>query len=353
MKMPVFKADQLVKVGAKILSAAGAPLEEATLVSEFLVKANLVGHDSHGIIRIIQYVREIEEGVIKLGAKIEIVKETNSLAIINGNWGFGQVIAKKAMEKAIEKARENAVSVACAFNCNHIGRLADYTLMASKNDMIGIAMVNAPRSVAPFGGKERMLATDPISFAFPANMEFPFVVDVATSVVAEGKIRVMLHRGEKIPLGWIIDKDGNPSSNPEDYYNGGAILPLGGDDAGHKGFGLGLAIEALCGVLAGAGCAYMETKRGNGVFFEVININEFMPVEEFKNKVTDLLKAMKSSKPRPGFKEVIIPGEPEYLTERLRLEKGIQIPERTWEEIRSIAEKFGLDEKSLLGDACT
>lgn len=350
--MPVFNANQLVKIGTKIFSAAGVPLEEAMLVSEFLVKANLVGHDSHGIMRVIQYIREIEEGILKPGAKIEIVKETNALAVINGNWGFGQVIAKKAMEKAIEKAKGSAVCILCAFNCNHVGRLADYTLMASKNDMIGIAMANAPRSVAPFGGKERMLSTGPVSFAFPTNMEFPFFVDIATSVVAEGKIRVMLHKGEKIPLGWIIDKDGNPSSNPEDYYNGGAILPLGGDDAGHKGFGLGLAIEVLCGVLAGAGCAYMETKRGNGVFFEVIDISKFMPVEKFKNEVTDLLKAMRSSKPRPGFKEVIIPGELEHLTERIRLKEGIQVPERTWEEIKKIAEKFGLEENSLLGDIC-
>ncbi len=351
--MPIFNANQLVKIGTKIFLAAGAPLEEAALVSEFLVKANLVGHDSHGIMRVIQYVREIEEGILKPGAKIEIVKESNSLVVINGNWCFGQVIAKKAMEKAIEKAKVNAVSVACAFNCNHIGRLADYTLMASKDDMIGIAMVNAPKSVSPFGGKERMLSTGPVSFAFPTNMEFPFFVDIATSVVAEGKIRVMLHKGEKLPLGWIIDKDGNPSSNPEDYYNGGAILPLGGDNAGHKGFGLGLAVEVLCGVLAGAGCAYMETKRGNGVFFEVIDVSKFMPVEKFKSEVTNLLKAIKSSKPRPGFKGVIIPGELEYLTERLRLKEGIQIPERTWEEIKRIAEKFGLDEKSLLEDTRT
>jgi len=222
--------------------------------------------------------------------------------------------------------------------------------MASKKNMIGLAMVNSIKSVAPFGGKERMLSTGPISFAFPTNMEFPFVIDIATSVVAEGKLRFMLHKGEKIPLGWIINKDGNPSNDPRDFYEGGALLPLGGDIAGHKGFGLGLAVDILCGILAGSGCAYMETKKGNGVFFEVINIDKFIPVEEFKEKVTELLKVIKSSKPRPGFREVIIPGEPEYLTEKIRLREGIQVPERSWREIKNIAKRLGLDEKSLLAE---
>ncbi|MBS7606816.1 MAG: Ldh family oxidoreductase [Candidatus Bathyarchaeia archaeon] len=340
--MPTFRAEQLLDIGRRIFVAAGAPDDEAQLVSEFLVKANLVGHDSHGIIRVIQYVNDIEKGLIKPGAKIEVTRETRSSAILNGNWGFGQVIAKRAMELAIRKAKDGAVGVVCAFNCNHIGRLADYTLMALKNDMIGVAMVNSTRFVAPFGGRERMLSTGPISFAFPSDLEFPLVIDISTSVVAEGKVRVMLHRGEKIPYGWIIDKDGNPSDNPKDLYNGGAILPLGGDEAGHKGFGLGLAVEILSGILSGAGCAYEEAKRGNGVFFEVINIEDFMPIEEFKCKVGDLIRTIKASKPRPGWKEITIPGEPEYLTERIRLREGIYIPERTWDEIKQIASKLGV-----------
>ncbi|MEM2092229.1 MAG: Ldh family oxidoreductase [Candidatus Bathyarchaeia archaeon] len=341
--MPKFTAEQLIDLGTRIFSAAGAPSEEARLVSEFLVRANLAGHDSHGVIRIIEYVNNIEKGVIRPGAKIEVFRETPSSAILNGNWGFGQVIAKRAMEMAVEKARDGAVGVVCAFNCNHVGRLADYTMIALSNDMIGIAMVNSTRFVAPFGGRDRMLSTGPISFAFPSNLEFPLVVDIATSVVAEGKVRVMLHKGEKIPFGWIIDKDGNPSNDPKDLYDGGALLPLGGDEVGHKGFGLGLAIEILTGILSGAGCAYEESKRGNGIFFEAINIGRFMPIDEFKRKVTELVKAIKSSRPRPGFKEIIIPGEPEYLTEKVRLREGIYVPERTWEEIKSIAKRLGVD----------
>lgn len=342
--MPIFSASQLIDVGTKIFLAAGAPLEEARLVSEFLVKANLAGHDSHGIIRVIQYVNDIEKGIIKPGANIEIVNETPSTAILNGNWGFGQVVAKRAMDLAIEKAKGNAISVVCVYNCNHIGRLADYAVMASENDMIGVVMANSTKIVAPFGGRERMLSTGPICFAFPSYLEFPLVIDIATSVVAEGKVRVALHKGEKIPLGWIIDKDGNPSNNPKDLYDGGAILPLGGDEHGHKGFGLGLAIEILSGILTGAGCAYEETKRGNGVFIEVINVERFMPVEEFKRRVGDLVKVIKGSKTRPGFKEILIPGEPEYLTEKVRLRDGIYVPEKTWEEIVNLAKKLGLSQ---------
>lgn len=340
--MPTFRAEQLIDIGRRIFVAAGAPDDEAQLVSESLVRANLAGYDSHGVIRIIQYVNDIERGLIKPGAKIEVAKETKSSATLNGNWGFGQVIAKRAMELAISKARESAIGIVCAFNCNHVGRLADYTLMALRNDMIGVAMVNSTRFVAPFGGKERMLSTGPISFAFPSDLEFPLIIDISTSVVAEGKVRVMLHRGEKIPYGWIIDKDGNPSNNPKDLYDGGAILPLGGDEAGHKGFGLGLAVEILSGILSGAGCAYEETKRGNGVFLEAINIEDFMPIEEFKRKVGDLIRAIKSSKPRPGWKEITVPGEPEYLVEKTRLREGIYVPDRTWEEIKQIAIKLGV-----------
>ncbi|MEM3591069.1 MAG: Ldh family oxidoreductase [Candidatus Bathyarchaeia archaeon] len=342
--MPIFHANQLIDVGTKIFLAAGVPLEEARLVSELLVKSNLVGHDSHGIIRVIQYINEIEKGSIKPGANIEIVKETSSTAILNGNWGFGQVVAKRAMDLAVEKARKNAVSIVCVFNCNHIGRLADYAIMASEKDMIGIVMVNSTKFVAPFGGRERLLSTGPMCFAFPSYLDFPLVIDVATSVVAEGKVRVALHKGEKIPYGWIVDKNGNPSNDPKDLYDGGALLPLGGDEHGHKGFGLGLAVEILSGILTSAGCAYEEDKRGNGVFFEVINVEKFMSLEDFKKKVSNLIRVIKSSKPRPGFKEILVPGEPEYLTEKIRLREGIYVPEKTWEEIKNLARKLGVSD---------
>jgi len=341
--MPVLQAEQLKKIGTEIFVAAGASVKEAKMVSEFLVKSNLAGHDSHGVIRIIQYVKEIEDGLIKPGAKIEVVRETESTALLNGNWGFGQVVAKEAMEMAIEKARDKAASVVCAFNCNHVGRLADYTEMALTNDMIGIAMVNSVKGVAPYGGADRMLSTGPISYAFPTGTEIPFVLDIATSVAAEGKLRVTLSKGGKLQEGWIIDKEGYSSVNPEDFYNGGALLPLGGDTAGHKGFGLGLVVDVLSGILSRAGCAYQGEKKGNGVFFEVMDIQSFVPLEEFKAQMSSLIRAIKSSRVRPGFKEIMFPGEPEVKTERVRLREGIYVPEKTWEEIGKIAKKLGVN----------
>jgi uncharacterized oxidoreductase len=341
--LPVFAAEQLVRLGTEIFVATGAPAEEARLVSEFLVKANLAGHDSHGVIRIVQYIQAIKRGDLKPGAEIEVVRETPSSALLNGNWGFGQVVAKKAMETAIEKAKENSISVICAFNLYHLGRLADYTRMALDANMIGIAMANSTKNVAPHGGSEKLLGTSPISYAFPTRRGSPFVLDIASSVCAEGKVRVKLHKGEKLPDGCIIDKDGKPSTNPEDLYRGGAILPLGGNFVGYKGFGLALSVEVLSGILSGAGCAYETEKKGNGVFFEVIDIESFVPVYEFKRRIDDLIQIVKSSKLRPGFEEILIPGEPEFRTEKKRLVEGIYIPEKTWEDIKNITKKLKID----------
>ena len=348
--MPIFKAEKLRRLSKEIFTAYGAPDEEAEIVSNFLVRANLCGHDSHGVIRVIQYVKAIEDGVLKPGAKIDVVRETCSSALIEGNWGFGQVVAKRAMELAIEKAEENSVSVVCAFDLYHIGRLADYTTLAAEKNMIGIAMVNSTPTVAPYGGREKLISTAPVSYAFPTGKENLFVLDIATSVCAEGKVRVSLHKGEKLPEGFIIDKEGNPSTNPADLYEGGAILPLGGDLVGYKGFGLGLVVEVMAGILSNAGCAYEADKKGNGVFFEVINIEDLVSIDEFKNRIDALIRRIKSSKLRPGFKEILLPGEPEIRTERRRRKEGIYIPERTWEEIVKIAERKDIDVAALVGE---
>ncbi len=346
--MPIFSAEQLRSVGTKVFLAAGASLEDAEWVSRLLVKANLVGHDSHGVIRIVQYVKAIQKGDINPDAETEVAKETRASALVNGNWGFGQIVAKKAMEIAIRKARENTCSTVCAYNCYHIGRLADYSSMAVEDGMVGVVMANSPRSVAPYGGLDRLLSTGPLSYAFPTGGEVPFVLDIATSVVAEGKVRVALHKGSRLPEGCIIDKDGNPSTNPADLYEGGAMLPLGGDQFGYKGFGIGLVVEVMSGVLSPSGFSYLPSKRGNGLFFQVVDIGSFMPVEEFKRQVDALVQKIKSSKLRPGFTEILMPGEPEYRTEKERLKSGISVPDKTWEEIKTTASALGLDVSSLI-----
>ncbi len=345
--MPTIGHEKLEWIGTEIFKRLGSSEEEARTVSRLLVKANLVGHDSHGVIRIPQYVRSIEKGEIVPNAEVEIVRESASTALLNGNWGFGQIVGMKAMSIAIEKARRNAAGIVCVHNSNHIGRLADYTLKAVENGMIGIAAVNSIRNVAPYGGIDRMLSTAPISFAFPVEGEVPFVLDISTSVCAEGKVRFKFHKGEKLPDGCIIDKNGRPSNDPADFYEGGAILPLGGR-FGYKGFGLSLAVEALTAVLAQSEFSFEDEKKGNGIFMEAINIEEFMPLNRFKERMSYMIKKIKSSRLMPGFKEILIPGEIEFRTERKRLREGIYVPDRTWKEITEIAEKLGIDVEKCL-----
>jgi uncharacterized oxidoreductase len=216
--------------------------------------------------------------------------------------------------------------------------------------LIGVAFVNAGRIVAPFGGMERMLGTNPISFAAPAGKEKPFLIDIATSIVAEGKVWVRLHSKQSLPQGWILDKEGMPSANPADLYAGGVLLPFGGY-AGHKGYGLSLVVEILCGLLNGAGCSYSEEfKGGNGVFLEAINIQNFTPVEEFRHRMDRLASAMRNSKRAPGSSEILFPGDPEAKMEQKRLKEGIPVPDVTWQELATMAKKLGLNMEKVVGN---
>ena len=353
--MPVFKAEQLKNLSVGIFKAAGASDYEAEVVSQHLVNANLSGHDSHGVLRIPSYVSMIREGykpygyVSKIvpGAQIEIVKETETTALIDGHWGFGQVIAGKAMEIAIEKAKKHGVGAVGVLNCNHIGRLGEYSMMAAKEDLIGLVVCNSGRLVAPFGGIDRIMSTNPITVAIPAGKERDFLLDMATSVHAEGKVHVWRSRGEQLPNGWIIDKEGTPSIDPEALYAGGAILPMGGD-VGYKGFGLAMIVDILGGALTGHGCTSgKEYTGGNGTFMIAIRIDCFMDPDEFKERVDELIRNVKNSRKALGVTEILVPGEPEVNNREERLKKGILVPEKTWEEIKETAKGFGVNAEEL------
>jgi len=346
--MKVVGSEQLKKISVRTFSQAGASIEEAESVSESLVEANLLGVDSHGVLRIPEYVRRIREGEIKLGAQCAIIKETTTTALVDGGFGFGQVAAKKATCIAIEKARSNNVSVVGLIRSNHIGRLGEYTSMIAEQRMIGISFCNtAPKGgiVAPFGGATRRLGTHPFSVAFPSN-SFPFLLDYATSVVAEGKLRQKYYAKEKIPEGWIVDKDGRPSVDPADFYERkGALLPFGG----YKGYGLSLVIDALGGILTGAHfVSHNEFIGGNNPLIIAINISAFRPLEEFKAEVDEYFRVLKSTPPAEGFKEVMIPGEIENRTKEKRIKEGIPINDEVWLRIEGTANDLGLDLKTLL-----
>ncbi len=346
--MPILSVEQLNQMGANIFEAAGVPSDEAQVVAESLVKSNLTGHDSHGVIRIPQYISLLKKGSIVPGAEMEIVRENPNTAVLNGNWGFGQVMARKAMEIAIEKAETNFLASVAMSQSNHVGRLGEYPVMAAERNMIGMMTVNnhgAAQCMAAWGGIGRRLSPNPMAIGLPTGDDVPVLLDITTAVVAEGKVRVKRNRGEELPEGCIIDAQGNPSTDPNDYYGppGGAILPFGGI-VGHKGYGIGFILDILAGALSGAGCSRADATRfGNAVFIFVIKIENFIAADEFKAHVDGLIEYVKSSPKMPGVDEILFPGEIEAKERKKRLENGIFIEDETWGQIVEIAEELGVD----------
>ncbi len=356
--MPTFVADKLREFSIDIFERVGVPHTEAEIVSDHLIDASLAGLDSHGVLRIPQYVNAIQvERKIVPGAKLEIVRDTTSGLLINGNFGFGQVIAHQAMELAIQKARETAISAVSVYNCFHTGRLGSYTAMAADEGLIGMMMVNAGgcgQWVAPFGGIAKRIGTNPISIGVPTGEGDPIVVDIATSTAPEGKIRALHNRGAEVPEGFIIDHQGQPATNAADFYGppAGALLPLGGA-LGYKGFGLGLIVDIMAGGISGIGCCRPGAPQepdSDGVFMIAIDIGQFTPLEEFYPRVTQLIEHVKSSPPAPGFSEVLVPGEPEARQKKHRTVHGIAVDETTWSQIQEIADKLGVAELSPKSD---
>ena len=345
--MPVVTYDALRGHLQATMAALGCPPDEATTIAQALARANLAGHDSHGLLRVEQYARMVAAGDIVPGAPTTLVREAACTALMDGGWNFGQVVASRAMELAIRKAREYGTGTVSVRNSNHLGRLGEYTLMAAEAGMLCLGTVNnhgRGNLVAPFGGSDGRLATNPVSFACPGP-ERPILVDITTSVVAEGKVRLKKNAGQPVPEGWLIDSHGQSSTNAEDLYTDprGALLPFGGP-VGHKGFALGVMVDVLSGALSGAGCSHSATCRlGNAMFFSVVDIEKFVSREEFLEHVTVLEHHIKGSPPAPGVEEILMPGEPELREEERRRRDGITIDEETWRQFEECARALGVD----------
>jgi len=338
-------ANRLTEIGEAVFIAAGAPAEEARTVTRHIVSSNLAGHDSHGIIRLNDYVARIKKGHIVPGAKFEIKQETATTTVVDGNWGFGYVITEQAMALTIEKAHKSGVAAATVARQGHIGRLASYTLMAAENNMIGLITADSgrsPKHVAPFGGREARLGTNPISIAVPSDLEAPFYLDMATSAVAAGKIQLAISRGEEIPTGWIVDSEGRQTTDPRQFRKGGALLPLGGTE-GYKGSGLAAMVEVLCGLLTGLGFGVEPTGRHNdGCFMAVFNVAAFRPLQDFKKEVAEFARYLKATPPSEGSNGVFYPGEVEYIREQQRKVSGIEVEDATWDKLRALAGEYKL-----------
>ncbi|MCK1730984.1 Ldh family oxidoreductase [Bradyrhizobium sp. 142] len=344
-RFEVVKADRLTRIGAALLQAAGSPKDEAQAVATGCINANLAGHDSHGIIAIPTYINAIKAGHIVPGAEWTIVQESPTTAVIDGQCGFGFHISSKAMALTVEKAKTANVAACTVFRQSHVGRLAAYPLMAANAGMIGLAAADSGRSpkyVAPFGGREARLGTNPISIAVPSDLEAPFLLDMATSVVAAGKIQLAVARDEEIPSGWIIDAEGRPTTDPRDYAKGGVLLPLGGPQ-GYKGSGLAAMVEVLCSLLTGPRFGIEPKGRDNfGCFMAVFNVAAFCPLDQFKREVADFARDLKATLPSEGSSGVFFPGEIGYLREQERKANGIEIELATWEKLRALARDYGL-----------
>ena len=343
--MPLVQADRLTHIGAALLRAAGATEEEASAVAAGCVNANLAGHDSHGVIAIPTYIDRIRVGHIIPGAEWKIVQESPTTTVIDGHWGFGFHVNAKAMQLTIEKAKVANVAACTVFRQSHVGRLASYPMMAMREGMIGIATADSgrsPKHVAPFGGREARLGTNPISIAVPSDLEAPFYLDMATSAVAAGKIQLAAARGEQIPTGWIVDSEGRQTTDPRQFRKGGALLPLGGTE-GYKGSGLAAMVEVLCGLLTGLGFGVEPSGRHNdGCFMAVFNVAAFRPLNEFKREVAEFARYLKATPPSEGSPGVFYPGEVEYLREQQRKVSGIEVEDATWDKLRALADEYKL-----------
>ncbi|HVH76229.1 MAG TPA: Ldh family oxidoreductase [Stellaceae bacterium] len=346
--MPKISAERLGEIGRALFVAAGTPKAEAETVMRHVVAANLAGHDSHGVIQIPTYIERIKLGHIVPGAPWVIVRETPTTTVVDGHWGFGYVVNERAMRSTIEKAEKSSVAAATVFRQGHIGRLASYTLMAAKAGMIGLITADSgrsPKAVAPFGGREARLGTNPLSIAIPSDLEGPLYLDMATSAAAAGKIALSVARGTPVPSGWIIDKEGRPTTDPRQLRQGGALLPVGGSE-GYKGYGLSVIVEILCGLLTGLGFGVEPSGRHNdGCFMAVFKVEAFRPLAEFKREVGEFARYLKATQPAEGSSGVYYPGEIEHLREQDRRKNGIEVEDATWEKLRALADGYGLAQR--------
>jgi LDH2 family malate/lactate/ureidoglycolate dehydrogenase len=317
-------AAQLHALTRRLFMAAGAPRAIADEVSQILVNSNLAGHDSHGVLRVPAYLEQIGDGRIDPRAEPALVEESATTLLLNGQKGFGHYTAAKGMELAIAKARQANVCCVNFTQINHIGRLGEYAEAAARGGCLGIITVGAGGAklngrTTPFGGALGVLGTNPLAVGVPTGDPVPFVLDFATSVVAEGKLQVARSKGVAVPPGCIVDKDGQPSVNPQDFYDGGRLLTFGG----HKGYALSLFV-CLLGGLSGQFDANGLVMGGAAMI--VLNIGAFTPLADYQHNVRAFLDGIKSIPTAPGFDEVLAPGDFEQRNRQQRLAAGVPLP---------------------------
>lgn len=339
VSMQTIPAAALQELTSRLFMQVGAPHHIADDVARILVGANLAGHDSHGVLRLPIYLQHIQEGKLDPAAEPVVVEEDGTTLKIDGQNGFGHYTARRGMALAIAKARQSKISCVTFTRINHIGRLGEYAEDAARAGCLGITTVgNGSRDfgrTAPYGGAQYRLGTNPIAVGVPTGDAFPFVLDFATSIVAEGKIQVARSKGLDMPPGYLFDKQGQPTVKTADFYDGGCMVPFGL----HKGYALSLFI---C-LLGGLGAPFDPEKAAmGGCYMQVLNIDAFTPLADYQRNVRMFLNAMKETPLAPGFDEVLVPGEFEERNRRQRLANGVEVPETIVSQLRQWADKLAV-----------
>ena len=321
------RPERLKEISILILKGLNAAEEEAALVAECLVRAEMRGIDTHGVHFLKLLSDRVDAQMIHIPTKLKVVREDGATSLLDGGNGLGQVAAHRAMKMSIEKARKLGVGLTLIRNTNHIGILAFYTLMAAEEGMAGIVMSNSAPSMSPWGGAEPFLGTNPLSIGIPAGKEKPVVLDMSSSIVARGKIRRAQRLKEPIPLGWALNETGEPTTDPTAALKG-TLLPIGGP----KGYGLALVIDILSGLLSGSQYGpKVKTfhqplgPTGIGVLVMAIDIERFMPIGQFKQLIDSYIESIRKSKRAKDVVRIYLPGEIEFEKERKSLKEGIAL----------------------------
>jgi LDH2 family malate/lactate/ureidoglycolate dehydrogenase len=358
LERTTFAPERLREFMERVFFASGASDVDSALAADVLLTSDLRGIESHGVARLRMYYDMIAIGRINPRAQFQVVRETPSTATVDGDNGLGLVIGPRANEIAMEKAEAVGTGWVGVRNTNHFGIAGYYPLQAIKRDLIGLAMTNSSKLVAPLWGAERMLGTNPIAVAFPALEEPPIVIDMATSVTAYGKVEIAMRAGKPLADGWAIDSSGVPTTDPQAVLDGGAMLALGGADhdrGGHKGYALSAMVDILSGVLTGANWgpfappfavkqAIPEKSVGKGIghFLGALRIDGFIEADEFKRRIDEWIRVFRQTKPTPGTSGPLIPGDPERAAEAIRSREGIPLVRAVVDELRELSRLTGI-----------
>ena len=338
--MPIVQHEVLRDLSFAVLNTAGIPEEDARLVADHLVRSNLNGHDSHGVARIPMYVSNME-GPYASWDDHQVLRDTPTIAIIDGRGANGIVAVTRALDTAVAKARTSTIGIVGLHNMTHVGRLGEYPVRIAEQGMVGMVLTNVGGVfMAPFGSADRRLPPNPIAFAVPRRDGPPLMLDMTLSAVAGGKVQQKRARNEPVPEGWLVDDQGHYVTDADRFMDPDVgMLPLGGLQLGHKGHGLSMMMEAIVGPLSLAG-ATRNGKAGNGVLIVAIDIESFTDLDTYTEEVEGMVGWVRSARPLPGFERVYAPGEIEEETQRRRLKDGIDLPESTWAEITAVAKEL-------------